>query len=110
MIQPYKKGKGVSIMVWVGFCGRDRTNLHRMTRDSMAPRGGYSASSYVEVLEENIPTIYESGLLFMQDNASIHTARKVREWFEETGIDVLEWPPYSSDLNPIEHLWFDLSN
>ena len=108
MIQLYKKGKGVSIMVWAGFCGRDRTNLHRMTRDLVAPRGGYSASSYIEVLEENIPTIYEPGLLFMQDNAPIHTARKVRELFEEMGIDVLEWRPYSPDLNPIEHLWFRL--
>ncbi len=89
MIQPYKKGKGVSIIVWAGFCGRDRTNLYRMTRDPTASRGGYSANSYVEVLEENIPTIYEPGLLFMQDNAPIHTARKVREWFEEMGIDVL---------------------
>ncbi len=60
-----------------------------MTRDPTASRGGYSANSYVEVLEENIPTIYELGLLFMQDNAPIHTARKVREWFEEMGIDML---------------------
>ena len=24
------------------------------------------------------------------------------------GVDVLEWPPYSPDLNPIEYLWFRL--
>lgn len=30
------------------------------------------------------------------------------EWFENMGIELLEWPPYSPDLNPIEQLWFKL--
>ena len=44
-------------------------------------------------------------LVFMQDNASIHTARSVRDWFQEQHIRFTDWPPYSPDLNPIQNLW-----
>lgn len=44
----------------------------------------------------------------MQDNGPIHCAKDVKQWFEDMAIPVMEWPPYSRDLNPIEHLWFPL--
>ena len=90
MINPYKKGKGVSVMVWAAFWSRERSNLHRMVRDMDSRRQGYSAASYIDVLEENIPQIWEPGLLFMQDNAPIHTAHAVRNWFNDMGVDILE--------------------
>jgi transposase len=34
----------------------------------------------------------------------IHSAKKVKKWVEEPGIEVLEWPPYSPDLDPIKNL------
>ena len=40
----------------------------------------------------------------MQDNASIHTAHIIKNWLAQTGIDVVDWPPYSPNLNPIEHV------
>ena len=43
--------------------------------------------------------------VFQQYDAPVHTALAVTEWFEQQNIQVDEHPPYSPDLNPIEHVW-----
>lgn len=45
---------------------------------------------------------------YQQDNASPHTAGTSRLWFHNHGIDIIDFPPYSCDLSPIENLWTDL--
>ena len=45
---------------------------------------------------------------FQQDNPLVHTGRVASHWFASHGIDLLEFPPYSPDLSPIENLWADL--
>jgi transposase len=45
----------------------------------------------------------------MQDNASIHTVHKVREWFRLQGIvTITNWPLYSPNLNLIKYIWWHL--
>lgn len=51
----------------------------------------------IQVADENI-------FLFMQDNAACHKATEVLEFLAEHNIPVMEWPPQSFDLNPIENL------
>jgi len=56
-------------------------------------------------LDNELARHHQEGLIFIQDNASIHTVYKVKAWFKEQRIPVADWPPYSPDLNPIEQLW-----
>ena len=108
MIQATLKEKDMKIMVWAAFWGGGVSDLYPLGRDFEAKKMGYSANSYIDVLDQNLVDFYEPGQIFMQDNAPIHNAKKVRLWFEFHGVEMMEWPPYSPDLNPIEQLWYRL--
>ncbi|GFU11332.1 transposable element Tcb2 transposase [Trichonephila clavipes] len=43
--------------------------------------------------------------IFMDDNAWPHQTLVVQELLEIEDITRMDWPAYSSDLNPIEHVW-----
>ncbi len=104
-VTTYKKGKDLRVIVWAAFWGfGNRTPLYIMDRDFESKKNGYSANSYIEVLDAHVQYM-DDDLCFMQDNASIHTAQKVKDWFIEQRVWHTDWPPYSPDLNPIENCW-----
>ncbi len=46
----------------------------------------------------------------MQDGAPGHTVEYTRQELQERNINVITWPAYSPDLNPIETLENEIEN
>lgn len=72
-----------------------------------------NAIRYKELLQNAFPhfsNLFEPlSWTFQQDNAPIHTARIVKKWISDQNVNLMDWPPYSPDLNIIENLWGWLS-
>ena len=52
-----------------------------------------------------VPFVQQHHIIFQQDNARPHVARVCQDFLANHSINPLDWPPYSPDLFPIEHLW-----
>lgn len=92
------------LLVWGCFSSFGRGELRRI-------QGTVNASLYAKIIKEELPSsiklmnLQPDKVLFVQDNAPAHKSEKVLDLLDELGIETIEWPPFSPDLNPIENLW-----
>ena len=59
-------------------------------------------------LENMLIPKLKPGQIVIMDNASIHKSETTKALIKKAGCTLIFLPPYSPDLNPIEHFWAKL--
>ena len=53
--------------------------------------------------------VFGHNFVYVQDNAPPHTARDTLAFLDQQNGEVVELPYQSPDMNPIEHVWDQMS-
>ncbi|GFU80441.1 transposable element Tcb2 transposase [Trichonephila clavipes] len=93
---------GAGWLVWGEIILGSRTDLHFQSVTM-------TCHIYRDVILEQHVRLFRGTMgtefMFMDDNTHAHRTNIVDECLQSEDITRMDWPAYSLDLNPIEHVW-----
>lgn len=99
---PKRQGGGGGVMVWAGFSAVGKTEIAFLN-------GRQNSECYIKTRHEYLlPFIaanHDEGYIYQQDNASIYTSKRTKDWMDGVNLALMDWPALSPDSNPMENLW-----
>lgn len=72
--------------------------------------GHCDAEMFLMYLNRVLIPFLRPGQYVVIDNASFHKHPAIKSAIENAGCFLIYLPPYSPDLNPIEHHWYAIKN
>jgi transposase len=105
-----QKPHQVKVNVWGCFCaaGVGYLYIFNETLDKKLLRKIFNDGHLLQSAEDR-GLVDQGEWWFVQDNDPKHRSAEVQTWLFNHGITSLDFPPYSPDLNPIEHVWNDVA-
>lgn len=67
--------------------------------------GAIDGDAFLTYVEKVLAPSLRPGDILVMDNLSTHKGKAARAAVEAAGARILDLPPYSPDLNPIEKMW-----
>jgi transposase len=72
--------------------------------------GSCNRQVFEQWLETMLIPNLQAGQTVIVDNVTFHQGENIRELIESIDCELEYLPPYSPDLNEIEHYWFPIKN
>ena len=99
--EPKNKGNNISLVGAIGLSGIVAMMYCLSTMN---------AEGFNNFIKNYLVPNLQPGKVVIMDNINFHLSKTVKDMIESTGAKVVFLPPYSPELNPIEHLWSKLKN
>ena len=76
----------------------------------MIYKGSANTNLFEAWVEQMLVPVLKPGQVVVMDNYVIHKSKRTKELIESVGCRIIFQPPYSPDLNKIEHFWNWIKN